>query len=136
MLLCDGERITTSGCPVFHPNDARSQYIYFNIASHGFITEAEVRYPFGNSRVIGIKGSVRSLCRIIDSNINYTADCFAGSNEGIMLRKLVKEEDVWLGNEFFFDGPLTGLLRDRIHIFPPTVRESFHLMRQTRPFTT
>ena len=26
-----------------------------------------------------------------------------------MLRKLVKEEDVWLRKEFFIDGPLTGL---------------------------
>jgi len=111
MLLCECERITTSGCPLFHPDDPAQ---YFTIASHGFITGAEVRHPVGNSRIVGIADKKFgecdiSLCRITDSLVNYTADSFAGSNDSIMLKNLVKEEDVWLGKELFFDSPLTGL---------------------------
>jgi hypothetical protein len=91
MLLSDGERITTSGCPVFHPNDANQ---YFRIASRGFVTGAEVRHPSET---------------ITDSRINYAVDCVAGSNDGILLRKMVKEEEGWIGKELFFDSPLTGL---------------------------
>ena len=111
MLLSDGERITTSGCPVFHPNDPNQ---YFTIASHGFVTGAEVRHPLGNSRIIGIADKKFgetdiSLCCITDSQINYTVDCFAGNNDGIILRKMMKEEGVWIGKELFFDSPFTGL---------------------------
>ena len=50
-----------------------------------------------------------NISRFTDNQINYTVDCFAGSNDGILLRKMVKEEDVWIGKELFFDSPLTGL---------------------------
>jgi len=111
MLLSDGERITTSGCPVFNPSDPNQ---YFTIASHGFVTGSEVRHPLGNSRIVGMAdkqfGETEiSLCRITDTEVKYTVDCFAGSNSGIKLRRLVKEEDTWIGKELFFDSPLTGL---------------------------
>jgi hypothetical protein len=111
ILLSNGEHITTSGCPVFHPNDTNQ---YFMITSHGFITGAEVHHPSETSCIIGITekkfGETDiSLCCITDSRINYTIDCFAGSNDGILLRKMVKEEEGWIGKELFFDSPLTGL---------------------------
>jgi hypothetical protein len=107
MLLSDGERITTSGCPVFHPNDANQS---FTIAAHGFVTGAEVRHPSETSRIIKIAekkfGETDiSHCCITDSRINHTVDCFARSNDDIM----VKEEEGRIGKELFFDSPLTGL---------------------------
>jgi hypothetical protein len=81
--------------------------------SHGFITGAEVRRPSGNSRIIGIADKKFgetdiSLCCITDDRINYTAECFAGNNDNILLRKLVKEDEVWIGKELFFDSPFPG----------------------------
>jgi len=67
ILLCDGEQLTTSGCPIFHPDDP-SQYMYSTIASHGFITGAEVvLYSSGNSRVIAIKSSGRAISHFVAS---------------------------------------------------------------------
>ena len=103
--------IAISGCPGFHPNDPSQ---YFTIASHGFVTGGDVRHPLGKSHIIGIADKKFgetdiSLCCITDSQINYTVNSFAGSNDGIMLGKMVKEEGVWIGKELFFDSPLTGL---------------------------
>ena len=87
---------------------------YFTIASHGFVTGAGVRHLLGNNRIIGIMDKKFgetdiSLCCITDSQINYTVDSFAVSNDAIMLRKMVKEEVVWIGKELFFNSPITGL---------------------------
>jgi len=99
MLLSDGECITTSGCPVFCPDDLNQ---YFIISSYGFVTGSDVRHPLGNSRVIGtaekkFSETDISLCCITDNQITYTVGCFAGSNDGIKLRNMVKEDDIWIG---------------------------------------
>jgi hypothetical protein len=113
MVVCDGDIITTSGCPVYHPNDGIQ---CFTIASHGFINGTEVRHPLSDGTVIGIADKKFgetdiSLCRITDQDVEYSAETFAGPSGAITLKDLQKEiaGQSWVGKELFLDSPFTGL---------------------------
>lgn len=49
--MCDGDVITTSGCPVYRPNDGIQ---CFTIASHELTCVTELRHPLSDGTVIGI----------------------------------------------------------------------------------
>ena len=112
MLISDGEIVTTSGCPIYHPEEPTIQY--FSMASHGCVTGAEVSHPLRDSHVIGVSDkkfgeSDISLCRITHPDVQYSTECFAGAGGGVRPRKIMKEGDSWIGKELFFDSPLTGV---------------------------
>jgi len=114
MLVTDGDSPTTSGVPISSVHDSSKRY--FTIASHGFVTGAEVIHPLPPplGRVIGVADvkfgeSDISLCRITDDALQYSAETFAGTSGSIRLTNLVKEENCYIGKELFLDSPFTGL---------------------------